>query len=554
MCLHPELIPPVPKATAKVAKAAFPKGNRYMRLRDELGVFYNDEDFAELYPERGQSALAPWRLTMILIMQFLENLSDRQTADAVRGRIDWKYALSLELEDDGFDFSVLSEFRDRLIEGTREKQILDKMLSRFGDLGLLKSRGKARTDSTHVLAAVKELTRLEHLEETLKYALNTLAVFAPIWLEKVLTAEFYSRYGQKVEHSKRTRTAAEKEAKAIAIGQDGFYLLDAIYAENTSASIRSLKAVEVLRQVWLQQYYAPTEGQVQLRSNKDGPPHAKRIFSPYEIEARKSTKRSTSWTGYKVHLTETCEEDLPHLITHVETTVATTQDPTVLPSIHQALAEKEILPQQHLVDLGYTSAQLIASSQRDYQIDLFGPVALNAKWQAKEEAGFDMSQFRVNWKRKAVYCPQGRRSRVWRNSHDSYDKPVIRVEFRKRHCSACPVRQKCTRAKIRPRGLTLMVREDHEALTNARIRQTTAEFKKEYSKRSGIEGTISQGVRSFHLRQCRYIGLAKTRLQHILTAAAINLERIYAWLEGVPLAQTRISHLEKMANQKLAIA
>ncbi len=294
----------------------------------------------------------------------------------------------------------MSEFRDRLIEGSREKQILDKMLSKFVELGLLKSRGKARTDSTHILAAVKELSRLEHLEETLKYALNTLASVAPSWLEAVLTPDWYERYGQKVEHSKKTRTAAEKEAKAVAIGTDGFYLLDAIYAETTPASIRNLRAVEVLRQVWLQQYYTPTEGKVQLRTNKDGPPHAKRIFSPYEIEARKSTKRSTSWTGYKVHLTETCEEDLPHLITHVETTVATTQDPTVLPSIHQALAEKEILPQKHLVDLGYTSAQLIASSQKEYDIDLFGPVALNAKWQAKEGAGFDMSHFRVNWKEK----------------------------------------------------------------------------------------------------------------------------------------------------------
>ena len=229
MCLHPESIPPVPENTARVAKAAFPKGNRYMRLRDELGIFYNDEEFAELYPERGQSAIAPWRLTMILIMQFLENLSDRQTADAVRGRIDWKYALSLELEDDGLDFFFLCEFRARLIEGSKEKQILDKMLSKFGELGLLKSRRKARTDSTHILAAVKELTRLEHLEETLKYALNTLAAFAPTWLEKILTPGFYERYGQKVEYSQRTRTAAEKEAKAIAIGTDGFYLLDAIY-------------------------------------------------------------------------------------------------------------------------------------------------------------------------------------------------------------------------------------------------------------------------------------------------------------------------------------
>ena len=554
MCLHPELVPAVPDGTARVAKAAFPKGNRYMRLRDELGVFYSDEAFAELYPERGQSTIAPWRLTLILIMQFLENLSDRQAADAVRGRIDWKYALSLELEDEGFDFSVLSEFRSRLIEGSQDKQILDKMLSRFRELGLLKSRGKARTDSTHILAAVKELTRLEHLEETLKSALNALALEAPAWLEEILTPDWYERYGQKVDYSKKARTLVEKDIQAVTIGKDGFYLLDALYAETTPAPVRQLKAVEVLRQVWLQQYYAPVEGTVQLRNEKDGPPHSKRIFSPHETEARKSTKRSTTWTGYKVHLTETCEEDLPHLITHVETTVATTQDSTVLPSIHQDLAETELLPQQHLVDLGYTSAQLIVSSQKEHQVDLFGPVALNVKWQAKEGEGFDLSHFQINWKRKVVYCPQGKRSQSWKNSHDAYGKPTIHVEFRKSHCSACPVRSQCTRAKVNPRGLTLMVQEDYEALVKARERQQTAEFKQQYSLRSGVEGTISQGVRGFQLRQCRYVGLAKTRLQHILIAAAMNLERVYAWLEGVPFAQTRRSHFEKIANHYLSTA
>ena len=381
MCLHPELIPRVPEITAKVAASAFPKGNKYMRLRDELGVFYQDEEFADLYPDRGQSAIAPWRLVMILIMQFLENLSDRQTADAVRGRIDWKYALSLELEDDGFNFSVLSEFRDRLIEGGSSHQILSKMLAKFGDLGLLKSRGKARTDSTHVLAIVKELTKLEHLEETLKSALNTLAKVAPTWLERMVTIDWYERYGQKNEYSRKTRTVEEKEAIAIQLGTDGFFLLESIYHETTPDAIRQLQAVEVLRQVWLQQYYAPTEETVQLRTEKDGPPNATRIFSPYETEARKSIKRSTKWTGYKVHLTETCEEDLPHLITHVETTVATTQDSTVVPSIHQALAEKEVLPYHHLVDMGYTSARLIVSSQQEYNVDLFGPVAVNAQWQ-----------------------------------------------------------------------------------------------------------------------------------------------------------------------------
>jgi len=154
MCLHPEEIPPVPDETVRVAKAAFPKGNLYMRLRDELGVFYQDEDFASLYPQVGQPAQAPWRLAMILVMQYLENLADRQAASSVQGRIDWKYALSLELTDPGFDFSVLSEFRDRLIAGGVEQQILDKMLLRFQEQKLLCARGKQRTDSTHVLTVI----------------------------------------------------------------------------------------------------------------------------------------------------------------------------------------------------------------------------------------------------------------------------------------------------------------------------------------------------------------------------------------------------------------
>ena len=179
----------------------------------------------------------------------------------------------VELEDDGFNFSVLSEFRTRLISGGRSQQILDKMLSKFGELGLLKSKEKARADSTHILAIVQELTKVEHLEETLKSALNTLAKVAPNWLERIIDSDWYDRYGQKVGYSRKTRTTEEKEAKAIEIRTDGFYLLDAIYHETTPNAIRQIQAVEILRQVWLQQYYAPTEGTVLLRTEKDGPPN-----------------------------------------------------------------------------------------------------------------------------------------------------------------------------------------------------------------------------------------------------------------------------------------
>ena len=169
--------------------------------------------------------------------------------------------------------------------------------------------------------------------------------------------------------------------------------------------------------------------------------------------------------------------------------------------------------------------------------------------QAKAGLGFDLSHFQIDWENKIVYCPQGNRSSLWKNNKNIYGKPVIYVEFRQRDCSVCPVRSQCTRAKkSNPRGLTIQVQEEYEALQKARERQQTEQFKKEYALRAGIEGTISQGIRAFELRDCRYIGLAKTHLQHILTAAAINLNRISAWLEGIPLAKTRKSHFALLAE------
>ncbi|HMB07718.1 MAG TPA: transposase, partial [Isosphaeraceae bacterium] len=181
MSLRPNPLPPVPEETARVAHAAFPKGNTYLRLRDELGPLYEDCDFAALFPRRRQPGLPPGLLAMVTLMQFLENLSDRQAADAVRARIDWKYALGLELTDPGFDFSVLSEFRARLVAGAAEQLLLDKMLECLRARGLVKARGQQRTDSTHVLAAIRVLNRLELVGETLRATLNQLATVAPEW-------------------------------------------------------------------------------------------------------------------------------------------------------------------------------------------------------------------------------------------------------------------------------------------------------------------------------------------------------------------------------------
>src|SRR5947207_843512 len=212
MSLHSHVIAPVPEETARVARAAFPKGHPYLTFRDALGTIFQDEDFSALFPAWGQPGLPPWRLALVTLMQFRENLTDRQAAEAVRARIDWKYLLSLELTDPGFDFSVLSEFRDRLLAGSAEALLLDKLLERCRAMGWLTARGQQRTDSTHVLAAIRVMNRLELVAETLRAALNELATVAPIWLQALAPLAWYERYGKRIEDTRLPQGAAKPDA------------------------------------------------------------------------------------------------------------------------------------------------------------------------------------------------------------------------------------------------------------------------------------------------------------------------------------------------------
>ncbi|HEV2664306.1 MAG TPA: transposase [Blastocatellia bacterium] len=182
MSLKPVDLTPIPEETARIAKAAFPKGNIYLKLRDELGALYEDEVFSDLFPERGCPAMSPGRLAMITIFQFAEGLSDRAAADAVRSRIDWKYALGLELADPGFDATVLVEFRMRLNASDQARLLFETLLERLREAKLVKARGRQRTDSTRVLASVHDYNRLECVWEAMHWALNSLAQLDPEWL------------------------------------------------------------------------------------------------------------------------------------------------------------------------------------------------------------------------------------------------------------------------------------------------------------------------------------------------------------------------------------
>jgi transposase len=537
----------IPEETVRVAQASFRKGTALMRLRDECGPLFKEEDFADLYSWKGNSGLSGVILGTVTLLQYIEELTDRQAVLMVSSRIDWKYLLGVELTYSGFDQSVLSEFRSRLIEHEAAERLFEKPLARLRALGLVKERGRQRSDSTQVLAAIRTLNRLELVGETLRHALNQLALEGRGWLVSWVPAEWFDRYSSRIEEAKLPSKKSERQQLVETIGQDGYQLLNAVLAPETPAFLKALPAVQILWQVWLQQY-EQVDGLVRWRTTGNVPPGERMINSPYDPAARFSRKRQTTWTGYKVHLTESCDDDLPHLITHVETTPATEPDCQTLPKIHTALAEKELLPGEHVVDGGYIAIDNVITSRQDHAIDLIGPMRPDSSWQARQQTGYDIAHFVVDWSAQEVTCPQGHTSHVWSSSTNRSGDTAITVRFHPDDCSACPVRTLCTQAENAPRGLHLQpTQAHHELLQFNRSAQRNPAFHERYRIRAGIEGTISQGVRALGLRRSRFIGEAKTTLQHLATAAALNCLRIATWFQSQTRAQTRISAFAELA-------
>ena len=547
MSLHPDPISEVPAETVRVARAVFPKGTVITRLRDEFSALFEDEDFRALYPVRGQPGLPPWRLALVTVFQFLEHLSDRQAADAVRARIDWKYALGLELTDPGFHFSVLTEFRARLVAGGAEHLLLDRMLERFKARGLVKARGKQRTDSTHVLAAVHDLHLLELVAETLRATLDDLATAMPDWVRGIARPVWFERYGRRVEDYRLPKSQEKREALALEVGVDGFALLSALDAPDAPAAAREVPMVGTLRDVWRIHYAREGAGPPRWRSGSELPPVGERLQSPYDPEMHYSTKRQMEWSGYKVHVTETCDEDAAHLVTHVKACPAMEQDMTSTAEIHERLAAKGLLPAEHFVDSAYVDAGLLVSSQRDHGVSLEGPVRGVANQFARGQ-GFGQRDFAVDWEHERVTCPRGKTSVTWRAGRDDADAPRIQVIFSRTDCGACADRALCTPSKDARRSLYFHQRPQYEALNAARVRMEDPAWKRRYRVRAGIESTLSQGVRAFGMRRSRYIGLAKTGLQQVCTAAAMNVSRIVNWLDGRPRAKTRVTRFAALAQ------
>ncbi len=361
--------------------------------------------------------------------------------------------------------------------------------------------------------------------------------------------------------------APERDAYGRVVGADGYALLDALDGPGAPADLARLPEVGTLRAVWARHFERPDrppgrggeppaeapagtpalDASVRLRDSRTLPRAAEGLESPYDVDARFRTKRATAWTGYMVHVSETCDQgDAPHLITHVDTTPATAHEATGTDAIHAALAAKALAPAQHLVDAAYVSAALLVRSREAHGVDLVGPPRPDVSAQTAG-GGYGVDAFRLDWARRQAVCPEGVASAIWGEYEDRWRGAYVRVRFPGAACRACPARAACCRPARGGRSLTVHREAEHAALAAARARQDTDEGRQLHNVRAGVEGTLSQAVRAFGLRRARYRGLPKTRVQHAATAAALNLERLAAWLDGRPRAATRTSRFARLA-------
>jgi transposase len=554
---------PDPQITAAIR--AMYRGKREaplaVQVRDQLGELFPDDQFADAFEQQGRPGWSPGRLALVTVLQKAANLTDRQAADEARENLAWKYALGLRSEDPGFDRTVLSEFRTRVVEHQLEQKVLDLLLDQLRELGLVKEGGRQRTDSTHIVSAVRDLNRLELVGESVRAALNALSAAAPDWVDQVLVVSDWSRrYADRVDTWRMPDSKTTQHELALDYAKDGFTLLGALYAPASPAWLRTLPAVQTLRHVLLQNYTRTTAGNGHVRVKRreraedggDGLPLAPiRLASPYDTDTRWSAKRDMFWNGYKLHVSETCHPQAdgtrparPNIITNVTTTASTLPDTKALEPLHQALKRRQLLPQRHY-RLRYPSAELIVDSAKAYGVALITPVLLDTSRQAKAKNGFAAHDFTINWEREQAVCPAGKTSATWNpNLQNGIPKTV--VSFAALDCIPCHFKEQCTSARSNHRQISLHPRELTEAIRAARAQQQTDEWNQDYALRAGVEGTVRQATHTTGLRRARYRGLAKTHLDHTTSATALNFIRLHAWWNGHPLDRASHSHLARL--------
>lgn len=504
----------IPADTTELGRKLLDEHNPYRLVGDQLSGLMGEEDYADLYAPIGGPAISPVVLSLVSVFQMLENLSDRQAAEILPMRIDWKYALHLPLEYAGFSFTNLSHFRTRLLAHQAEYRVFDHLVKKLGELGLIRQRGKQRSDSTHILGLIAKLNRLELVEETLRMAVHALLRQNETWVQEQLPDSFVQAHQQQ----RRDYRMSEAQRKTLLeqTGADGWWLLQQL--ARAPQDLQGLAEVQTLRSVWEQQFAVDEQNHYQgPRQKVTG---SGLIQSPHDPEVRYSEKAGRSWQGYKGQLSETAEDQGQiNFITDVAVTDAQLQDVNALPAIQARLAERQLTPAEQYVDHAYVSTQRLADSQ-SLGTALMGPIK-----PPPEGPYFPLEAFRIDLEAQQAYCPGGQGSqRAWQTHYED-GALVYRFSFGS-HCPPCPLRSQCTSSQ---EGRTLSYQQHHELLLARQAEMQTETFWQSMKARPPVEGTLSQMVR-LGARRARYRGLRKVNFQWVFTAIAINLKRLCgAW-------------------------
>jgi len=518
MSLQWQLSRTVPEDTLDLGQVLLRPQNLYRQLGDRFDSLFPDEMvFMCLYAATGRGAISPLLLSLVTIFQAMEKLPDRIATEYAVSRIDWKYAMHLALTYTGFHFTDLLAFRTRLQANQQDRLVFDQVLSKLKEAGLIKKRGKMRTDSTHMLAVIDRLSRLELVTESLRLALEAVCDLVPVWVSENISSLFLEMYSER--RSDYRLSDAVVQQKLIQAGQDGVWFLVQWDRAVPVPADQVPEAIMTLRTVLTQQF-PPQQG---------GTPPAERprgadvIDSPHEPEARTAAKRGKPWTGYKMHVTETCDDDQPRLITDITATNACVPDNNELPQIQERLVAQDTTPDEQFGDMGYISGKnLVASTALG--IKLMGCFAADST----NRPGFQQADFSIDEKVRVAHCPAGQTSTYWHEgTAPAGGQQPVKIRFDAMTCLACPCFGRCTTSK---RGRSLGLSPYRLAITARRVEAKSAAFRDAMHVRAGVEGTISQLVRTCGLRYARYRGLRKVRMQCFFSGIAVNLKRLVRWL------------------------
>ncbi len=477
----------------------------YYIFREEIYPLLKDEDFKDMYSDKGRNANSPKLNMYTMILQLNEHIPDRAAARNVVFRLDWKYALNLEVDYKGFHFSNLSNFRKRLIENEAEGMVFERFIKELEEKGFIKRSGKQRIDATKILGHIDDISKYECIGESMRITLLYLKKNHEEVYKKI-EKKLREKYSKKISDFRMTES--EKARKFKKIGED-YLLIKRIIEKNKLNETKS----EIKR---FNKIFSENFDIVNGKAEKTKRKVKKKICSPHDPEVNIGKHGAKTWKGYKMQILETAEEGGENFILHVEATPSTEHDSVALERILDKEIETEKAPEKIYGDSAYITGDTIQKA-RDKGIELMGPM----KKESSKGNKFKQEKFEINLETKIAVCPGNKKSKRFSHGKDRHGRPELILYFGEQ-CQTCPLKNKCTENK---RGRTLKIPYHFNLIRERRVLQKTKEFKKEMYNRNAIEGTISELVRKHGIRTARYVGIIKTNLQLIFSALALNVKR-----------------------------